>query len=109
MAEPPSGKMEHIARAVAQGRYRYTVHGAQQLIARGIHRGDVEEAAATGELIEDYPDHRYGPACLVLGRSIGGEPLHLVCSLRETVDIVTVYRPEPAEWEDDWKTRRRAP
>ena len=109
MTEPLYEKMAHVQGAVAEGRYRYTFHGAQQLIARRLQRRDVEQAAATGEIIEDYPEHHYGPACLVLGRTAAGEPLHMVCSLRERVDIITVYRPDPEEWEHDWKTRRRAP
>lgn len=109
MTESYQEKMGHVARAMAEGRYRYTFHGAQQRIARRIHRHDVEAAAANGEIIEDYPDHHYGPACLFLGITSGGVPLHVVCSLRETVDIVTVYRPDPEEWEENWRVRRKAP
>ena len=109
MAEPLPAKMTQVARAVAAGRYRYTYHGAQQRIARGIHEHDVETALANGEIIEDYPHHRYGPACLILSSATAGDPLHVVCSLREIVDIISVYRPDPDEWEADWKTRRRSP
>gem|GEM_PF-3222945 len=31
-----------------------------------------------------------------------------MCSLREIVDIIPVYRPDPDEWEADWETRRRS-
>ncbi len=99
-------KMASIAEAIARGRYRYTVHGAQQRIARRIRRREIEEAIAGGEIIEDYPQHHYGPACLILGRTARGRPLHLLCSVRAVVDIVTVYEPDPQEWEADLKTRR---
>ncbi|MSQ28418.1 MAG: DUF4258 domain-containing protein [Dehalococcoidia bacterium] len=88
MADVRGDRMAQVARAVAAGRYRYTYHGAQQRIARRIQRDDVETALANGAVIEDYPDHRFGPACLVLGRAASGEPLHVVCSLREIVDII---------------------
>jgi hypothetical protein len=101
--------MAQIARAVAEGRYRYTVHGAQQRIARGLHRQDIEDAIAGGEIIEDYPTHHYGPACLILGRTRSGKALHLVCSKRTTVDIITVYEPDVTEWETDLRTRRPKP
>lgn len=99
--------MIHVRLAVAEGRYRYTIHAAQQRIARRIRRAEIEYALANGEIVEDYPEHHYGPACLVLGRTLEGRALHLVCSLRSPVDLITVYEPEPDEWEEDWKRRRR--
>jgi hypothetical protein len=107
MDEDVKRKMAHIAEAISQGNYRYTLHGAQQRIARGLRRHEIEEAAASGEIIEDYPGHHYGPACLVLGKTAEGKPLHLLCSLRPTVDLITVYEPDPVEWEEDLKTRRK--
>jgi hypothetical protein len=38
-----------------------------------------------------------------------GKPLHLLCSLRPIVDLITVYVPDPAEWEENLKTRRKKP
>jgi hypothetical protein len=99
-------KMAEIAQSVAAGNYRYTVHGAQQRIARRIRRLEIEQAIASGEIIEDYPQHHYGPACLVMGRSGQGKVLHILCALSPVVAIVTVYEPDPAEWEADWKVRR---
>jgi hypothetical protein len=32
--------------------------------------------------------------------------LHLVCSCRSVVDIITVYEPDLVEWEPDLRTRR---
>jgi hypothetical protein len=75
-------QMAQIAHAIASGRYRYTIHGAQQRIARSIHGDEVEDAIASGEIIEDYPQYHYGPACLILGRTRAGRPLHILCSLR---------------------------
>jgi hypothetical protein len=100
-------KMAAIAQAVAQGQYRYTVHGAQQRIARGIRRHEIEQAIASGEIIEDYPAHHYGPACLVFGRTAEGRVLHVLCAQQPVVGIVTVYEPNPDEWEADLKIRRR--
>jgi hypothetical protein len=106
MIDPLRRQMAAIALAFAQGRYRYTIHGAQQRIARGIQRQEIEEAIAAGEIIEDYPTHHYGPACLILGQTNRGKALHLLCSVQPMVDLVTVYEPDPHEWERDLKTRR---
>jgi hypothetical protein len=106
MGNPLIQRMADIAEAVMQGRYRYTVHGARQRIARNISREELEDAIGSGEIIEDYPNHHYGPCCLVLGRTAQGKALHVLCSCRTVVDIVTVYEPDPAEWEDDLRTRK---
>lgn len=100
-------KLDHIKKAVAKGRYKYTLHGAQQRIARRLKRKEIEEAISSGEIIEDYPEHHYGPASLLLGKVGEGKALHVLCSLQEIVDIITVYEPDLKEWEEDLKTRRK--
>jgi hypothetical protein len=100
-------KMALVVRAVVAGSYRYTIHGAQQRIARRIQRQELEEAVAAGEIIEDYPEHHHGPACLILGWTSAGRALHIVCSVRPVVDIITVYDPDPGEWSADYRTRIR--
>ena len=30
-------------------------------------------------IIEDYPDDKYGPSCLILGYTKNGRPLHIQC------------------------------
>ena len=102
-------KMAAIARSVAAGQYRYTIHGAQQRIARRISGHEVEEAIASGTIIEDYPQHHHGPAALILGHTSRQRALHVLCSVRPIVDIITVYEPDLAEWEPDLSTRRQQP
>ena len=60
-----------------------------------------------GEIIEEYPDDKYGPSCLLYGETKEGEILHIQCSI-EPVWIVTVYDPTlmPEEWDDSYKRRR---
>jgi hypothetical protein len=99
--------MAAIAQAVAAGRYRYTVHGARQRIDRHLTGVEIEEAIQSGQIIEDYPEHHFGPCCLILGQTNSGKALHMVCSCRSVVDIITVYEPDPSEWETDLRTRKR--
>jgi len=100
-------KLDHIKKAVARGKYKYTLHGAKQRIARRLKRKEIEQAIKSGEIIEDYSEHHYGPACLLLGKTAEGKSLHALCSLQEVVDIITVYEPDLSEWEEDLKTRRK--
>ena len=62
-----------------------------------------------GEIIERYPDARPYPSCLVLGWLALGDPLHVVCSrgdVEPALRIVTLYEPEDALWESDYRTRK---
>ncbi len=77
--------MGRIALSVHQGRYRYTDHGADQQLVRGVADQELEEAIASGEIIEDYPENYKGPACLILGWTLRGRPLHIVCSVKLVV------------------------
>ncbi len=69
---------------------------------------EVEEAVASrSEVIEDYPNDKYGPSCLVLGYTKAGRPLHAQCSYpsRPLVKIITLYEPDP-DLRIDFRVRR---
>ena len=59
------------------------------------------------EIIENYLDDPRGASCLVLGLTASGDPLHFICgvSLPDVVVIITLYRPDPAQW-IDWRVRQ---
>jgi hypothetical protein len=64
---------------------------------------EIREATANrARVIEDYPDDKYGPSCLLLGFTSRNRPLHIQYSYpsRPLVKIVTVYEPEPELWID---------
>ena len=57
----------------------------------------------TGEVIEDYPDDYPYPSALVLGW-VGRRPVHVVAaSMPAQKIVITVYEPDPAQWEPDFK------
>lgn len=97
MADELQRHIARVARAVAQGQSRFTLHAAQQRRARGISRQEIETATKRGEIIEFYPNYRYGPCCLIFGSTIHGRSMHVLCSLRDIVDIITVYEPNTIE------------
>ena len=69
---------------------------------------DVHEIVQTGETIEAYPEDRPYPSRLVLGR-IGSRSLHAVFADNaeaEEIIVVTVYAPDPALWNDEFRRRR---
>ena len=70
------------------------------MIKRLIERFEVEEAIINGELIEEYPDDKYSPSCLIYGKTKSGKDLHVQVSLPPKVVVITVYEPDPSEWKD---------
>ena len=67
----------------------------------------MREAVAAGEIIEDYPDDKYGPSCLLFGYTLASMPLHIQCSYpsRLLLKIITIYEPDASLWVD-FKVRR---
>lgn len=53
--------LSDIQDKVAQGLFDFTKHAADQSLLRRITVGEIREAIATGEIIEDYPNDKYGP------------------------------------------------
>lgn len=75
------------------------------MIRRSIDRPEVEYVIIRGEVIEEYPNDKYSPSCLIYGRTKKGRNLHVQVSLPPIVIIITVYEPESSEW-INYKTRR---
>ena len=90
------------------GALRWTDHVIMRLIQRGVNREDVKYVLIKGEIIEQYPDDYPFPSCLLYGKSLNGNPLHVVCGRgTDELWVITAYRPSLIKWNDDYKTRRR--
>ncbi len=94
-----------IQAKIRTGDYRYSEHAVKRMIERAIGRHEIETAILTGELIEEYPDDKYSPTCLIYGKTSEKRVLHIQASLPPLVVIVTAYEPNPQEWIDG-KIRR---
>jgi hypothetical protein len=97
-----------IREKIADGRFEFSKHATDQSIVRVISLVEMRAAVAAGEVIEDYPDDKYGPSCLVFGRTADGRPLHVQCSYpsRPVLKIITLYEPDPELW-INFRYRRR--
>jgi len=100
--------IKEIKKAFREGRYEYSLHAVDQSILRHITRQEILEAIENGQIIENYPEDKFGPSCLVYGRTDLERPLHIQCSYPTgpKIKIITVYEPNPEEWMD-YKKRRR--
>ena len=92
--------IEQIREKFKNQHYEYSLHAVDKSILRHITRREIEEAIQNGEVIEDYPDDKYGPSCLIFGLTNNGRPIHIQCTYpqRIKIKIITVYEPDPEEW-----------
>jgi hypothetical protein len=92
--------------AVQQENLFFTEHAIRQMAKRDIMDGEVREAILSGDIIEEYPEDKYGPSCLIYGCTQHARPLHVQCSLPPRVRVITVYQPDPDEWVDNRQRRK---
>ena len=94
--------IEQIRAKIAAGQFEFSKHAVDQSLIRRISVHELREAMANGEIIEDYPEDKYGPSWLILGFTKAGKPLHIQCSYpsRPLVKIITLYQPDPSLWTD---------
>lgn len=100
--------LEELRARIESNRLEFTKHALDQSILRNITVQEVREAFLECEIIEDYPEDKYGPSCLVFGKTKSDRPLHIQCThpSREIVKIITLYQPDPEQW-IDYKVRRK--
>jgi heterodisulfide reductase subunit C len=97
-----------IRRKFAEEQFEFSKHAVDQSILRQIRVQEIREAIANGQVIEDYPEDKYGPSCLICGLTQAQRPVHVQCSYpsRSLIKIITVYEPDPQRWNDDFTQRR---
>jgi hypothetical protein len=83
-------------------------NAVDQSILRQIRVQEIREAIANEQTIEDYPQDKYGPSCLIFGLTDAKRPIHVQCSYptRSLVKIITVYEPDLKKWNDNFTQRR---
>jgi len=99
--------IEEIREKISAGQFEFSKHAVDQSILRHVTLPERREAIADGQIIEDYPDDKYGPSCLILGYTRTGRVLHIQCSYpsRPLVKIITLYDPAINLWVD-FKVRK---
>lgn len=88
---------------------RFTGHAFERLFSRAISPDSVLRIIREGEMIASYPDDTPFPSVLILGFEKRA-PIHVVVAKKPgtgTCFVVTVYRPDPDLWSNDFKTRRQ--
>ncbi|MEW6363297.1 MAG: DUF4258 domain-containing protein [Acidobacteriota bacterium] len=113
MAETDAREGDAIAGRLRQqaetDRLRVTVHAHQEMVEEDISLEDVRDVLLDPVLIENYPEHKRGPCCLVGQRTARGRYVHVVCTTSlDIAIIITVYEPRPPKWATPFERGRRA-
>ena len=85
----------------------YRIHAVQWMFERKITAEEVRYVLETGEVIEDYAEDSPYPSRLILG-CYKGRLIHVVAAnnfIDEEIVVITVYEPDPSEWDLDCKKR----
>ncbi|MDE0482723.1 MAG: DUF4258 domain-containing protein [Candidatus Poribacteria bacterium] len=100
--------LDGIRTKIENWQFELSRHAANQSIIRHITIQEVREAIENCEMLEDYPEDKYGPSCLIFGFTKSNRPLHIQCSYpsRSLIKIITLYEPNPSKW-IDFKIRRK--
>jgi hypothetical protein len=100
--------IDSIRQKFGEDQFEFSKHAVDQSLIRRILVQEVREAVANGLIIEDYPNDKYGPSCLILGFTQTQRPLHIQCSYpsRPIIKIITLYEPQADKWNSDFTVRR---
>ncbi len=107
--------LDKIRKTVERNSIPWHKHALERMVERGISRDDAKGAVMQGDIIEYYPGDYPLPALLI--HHSGRKALHVACcmlhvvlaydEMDKVVNIVTVYQPDLAHFEEDLKTRRK--
>jgi hypothetical protein len=94
--------IDDIRVKVAADLFEFSRHALDQSLRRNVSLNEIRSAIASGEIIEDYANDKYGPSCLILGWTDARRPLHIQCSYpsRPIIKLITLYEPDPDLWID---------
>jgi len=89
-------KIKQIRDLIKAKRYSISKHALTEAFADGFSLRDILEVIEIGEIVEEYRDrHR----CLIYAK-LDKNPIHVIVdyTAKDWLWIVTVYKPDPAEW-----------
>lgn len=99
--------LEEIRDKIYNSQYEFSKHALNQSILRRISVQEIKDVIQTGQIIEDYPDDKYGPSCLISGVTQMNRRIHVQLSYpsRPIIKIITVYEPDSSRWSHNFTQR----
>ena len=92
--------LEQIRMQLSLGQFDFSRHAVKRAVERNIGEQEIRQAGMKATIVEEYPEDKYSPSCLLLGFTGAGRPLHVQVSLadRDLVKVITLYEPLAVEW-----------
>ena len=93
--------LNDIIDAIHRNHIRVTDHADEETNADRLSFDEVFVSVFQGEIIEEYPDDKPYPSCLIYGDTFSKEPVHGVWAYNQENQwavLITVYRPDPERW-----------
>ena len=92
--------LNQIRDQLSVGEFNFSRHALKRVVERNISETEIKQIGMNANMIEEYPDDKYSPSCLLLGYTQTGRPLHIQVSRADTdlVKIITLYEPSVEEW-----------
>jgi cyanophycinase-like exopeptidase len=80
-------EIEGLIQAIGEGNVAITRHAEIERRADDLGYEEIYFSVVEGQIIEEYPEDRPYPSCLVYGDNFEGEPVHRACGriTRQTV------------------------
>lgn len=96
--------IEWIKTKVRNSEEYFSMHGEQERQNDNLTITEVREALLNGIILDQYQDTGRGESCLVVGFTMRGKPLHIVCGERnEKLVVITVYIPSPPKFKNPYE------
>ena len=99
--------IENIISSIRSSHVRITDHADEEAFNDDLTYEEIYSSVIQSEVIEDYPNDKPYPSCLILGKNFLGQPIHSVWAYNQEnmwAVLITVYRPDPERWVY-WKER----
>ncbi len=100
-------KLEELRTKFLNDEFEFSRHALDQTLLREISVQEIQETIQVAMIVEDYPNDKYGPSCLLFGLTNQNRPIHIQCTYPSLplIKIITAYEPNPAKW-IDYRIRR---
>ncbi len=101
--------IEKLIESIRKNHILITDHADEEATSDGPSYDEILFSTLKGEIIEDYPDDRPYPSCLIFGETFSGNPVHSVWAYNIDTGwavLITVYRPDPEKW-FNWTQRKK--
>lgn len=100
--------IEVIRKSCAEDNIQWSLHALKRMRERKITSSEIISCIENGDIIEEYPDDRPLPSCLIYG-VVTNRNLHTVVGIgKNYISIITAYEPDSQEWKSDFKTRKES-